>query len=337
MSIKRIGVGLLLITVAVVAAFVWWTKQPNTTPDALTLYGNVDIRQVSLAFDGNDRVVEMRVEEGDRVQAGQVLALLDTRTIRLQLAQASAQTEVLAQTLLALHNGSRPEEIHQAQAQVAAVQAEVQRNRLLLERLQNTAKQTAGRAVSAQELDNARSQLQVAQAQLDVAKQRASLVQIGPRAEDIARAEAQLKVAKAEQALLQHRLYLAELRAPQAGMVRARLVEPGDMASPQRAAYTIALTDPKWVRAYLSEPDLGRVRQGMSARVVVDSDPTQAITGRVGFISSVAEFTPKAVQTEELRTSLVYEVRIIVDDPTDILRLGMPATVHIDLSRASQP
>jgi len=335
--IKRLVVGIVLLVVAALTiGFIWRDKQQGASSDALTLHGNVDIRQVSLAFDGSDRVAEMRVEEGDRVQAGQVLAVLDTRTTALQLAQATAQTRVLEQALLALRRGSRPQEIAHASAQVDAAQAEVQRSLAQLQRLQNTAQQTGGRAVSAQDLDNARSQLLVAQAQLDAVQQTQKLTKLGPREEDIARADAQLQAAKAEQALLQHRVDQAELRAPQSGIIRARLLEPGDMASPQRAAYTIALTNPKWVRAYVTEVDLGRVRQGMTANVNVDSNPGRAIPGRIGFISSVAEFTPKTVQTEELRTSLVYEVRILVDDAADTLRLGMPATVHIELSSAKQ-
>jgi HlyD family secretion protein len=101
------------------------------------------------------------------------------------------------------------------------------------------------------------------------------------------------------------------------------------MSSPQRPVYSLAITDPKWVRAYVSEPDLGQTRPGMKAAVVVDSFPTRRFEGWIGFISPVAEFTPKAVQTEELRTSLVYEVRVFVKDPSDELRLGMPATVYL--------
>lgn len=332
---KRLMSGVaLIVVVALVAGYYGWRHQQPSSANVLTLYGNVDIRQVSLAFEGSDRVAEMRVDEGDRVQTGQVLAVLDTRTAVLQLAQATAQVGVLEQTLLALRNGSRPEEIAQADAQVAAAQAEVQRSHVQWQRLQATAGQTGGRAVSAQDLDNARTQWDVAQAQLAAVQQTRKLARLGPRAEDIARAEAQLQAAKAEQALLQHRVTLAELRAPQDGVIRARLLEPGDMASPQRPVYTIALTDPKWVRAYVSGDHLGRVHEGMDASVKVDSAPGRAIPGRVGFISSVAEFTPKTVQTEELRTSLVYEVRVLVDDADDALRLGMPATVHLALAAA---
>ena len=154
----------------------------------------------------------------------------------------------------------------------------------------------------------------------------------GPRKEDIAQAQAQLEAARAELALMQHELEEAELKAPIDAVVRARLLEPGDMASPQRPAFTLAITDPKWVRAYVAEPDLGRIQAGQEASVTTDSQPDHAIAGKVGYIASVAEFTPKTVQTEELRSSLVYEIRVMVDDREDRLRLGMPATVSLRLA-----
>jgi HlyD family secretion protein len=106
------------------------------------------------------------------------------------------------------------------------------------------------------------------------------------------------------------------------------------MASPQKPAFTLAITDPKWVRAYVSEPELGLVKPDMAATITVDAFPGRSFPGSIGFISPVAEFTPRNVQTEELRTSLVYEVRVFVTDENDDLRLGMPATVH--LPRAPQ-
>jgi HlyD family secretion protein len=329
--VKKFMLIALLLGLLVAAVLGWrWAYAP-TDARQLTLYGNVDIRQVSLAFEGSDRVAQMRVEEGDQVQAGQVLAVLDTRTTTLKLAQAEAQGAVLEQALLALRHGSRPEEIGQAAAQVVGAQAEVERARLQLERLEGAAASTGGRGISPQDLDNARTQWRVAQSRLQALRQAERLARQGPRREDIARAEAQLRAAQAEVALLRHQIALAELKAPQAAVVRARLLEPGDMASPQRPAYTLALTDPKWVRAYVSEPQLGRIRPGMVASVSTDAAPAQPMAGRIGFISSVAEFTPKSVQTEALRTDLVYEIRVRVDDPQDRLRLGMPATVRIDL------
>ena len=155
------------------------------------------------------------------------------------------------------------------------------------------------------------------------------LMLIGPRVEEIAEAEARLRGNEAQLAYLRQLLKDAELVAPDNAIVRTRLMEPGELASPQRPVFSLAIISPKWVRAYVSEKYLGLVRQKMKATISVDTFPNRVFDGWVGFISPVAEFTPKTVQTEDLRTSLVYEVRVFVTDPNDELRLGMPATVHL--------
>lgn len=325
-----------LCLLAVLALGVWfWVHQRDKGHDgALVLHGNVDIRQISLAFDGSGRVAELRVEEGDRVSAGAVLGVLDTRTLALQAEQAKAQIGVQQQNLLRLRAGSRPQEVAQARSRVTAAQADASQAEQDLKRLQGIAANTRERGVSAQDLDRARSHLQVAEAKVAEQREALRLTELGPRAEDVAGAEAQLKAAQAQLALLQHQIAQGELRAPADAVVRSRLLEPGDMATPQKPVFALALTQPKWVRVYVGEPDLGRVKAGMKARVVTDGRPGQSIAGKVGYISSVAEFTPKSVQTEELRTSLVYEVRVLVDDPQDVLRLGQPATVHLTTGAA---
>ncbi len=322
---KTIVIGVILA--AVIAAGIWMWLRPSGDQNHITLFGNVDIRQVSLAFEGSERVREVRVEEGDKVKAGQVLAVLDTRTLALQLAQVQAQAQAQQQALARLRNGTRPEEVEQSKAQVGAAQAQAELASQQLRRLRSVSADTSGRGVSKQDLDNAVAQLRVAQANLEDRRKALTLAQIGPREEDIAQAQANLVAADAQAALLQHQIDQGQLKAPRDGVVRARLLEPGDMATPQRPVYTVALTDPKWVRAYVNEMQLGFVRPGMAAEVRTDSSGGRALPGRVGYISSVAEFTPKSVQTEELRTDLVYEIRVLVDDPRDELRLGMPATV----------
>ncbi|MHB1099007.1 MAG: efflux RND transporter periplasmic adaptor subunit, partial [Burkholderiales bacterium] len=126
----------------------------------------------------------------------------------------------------------------------------------------------------------------------------------------------------------------ASLYAPSDGIIRDRILEPGDMASPQKPVYTLALTNPVWVRTYVPESDLGRLKLGMAAQVETDSHPGRKYQGWVGYISPSAEFTPKSVETAELRTSLSYQVRIFVCNPLNELRLGMPATVTIPLLEA---
>ena len=333
-NMKKILVVLLVVVLAVGAGIYFWLR-PAPDSSRFTLYGNVDIRQVSLAFEGSERVATMAVEEGDHVRAGQVLATLDTRTLTLQAQQAQAQVEIQEQASLRLSNGSRPEEVAQAQAQVAAAQADYELAAQQLKRLRGISAQTAGRGVSQQDIDAAASRVRVAQAQLDSRRKALQLSRVGPREEDIAEGQGQLKVARAQLALLEHRIEQAQLKAPQDAVVRARLLEPGDMASPQRPAYTLAINDPKWVRAYVDETRLGRIQPGMKAAITTDSHPDQPVEGTIGYISSVAEFTPKSVQTEELRTSLVYEIRVRVQDNDNRLRLGMPATVVIDTSQAA--
>jgi HlyD family secretion protein len=332
-----VRVALVIAAIAAVVALAVWLSHRRAPRTEIVLFGNVDLRQVELPFNNSERIAAVLAQEGDRVQRGQVLARLDTSRLAPQLAQAEATVAAQAQAVDRLHNGSRPEEIAQARANLALAQADAAQSRSRYERLQTLAQSSSGRAVSKQDLDDAKAGLQMAEARVAVNRQALVLAQAGPRREDIQEAEAHLKAQQAQLALLRQQMADAELRAPLNAVVRSRIAEPGEMASPQRAAFTLAITDPKWVRAYVSERDLPLVHSGMPAAVSVDAFPGHRFEGWVGFISPVAEFTPKSVQTEELRSSLVYEIRVFVKDPGDELRLGMPATVHLPLARAGTP
>lgn len=326
---KRLLIPLVVIAGLALAAGIWWQNRHRPAAGELVLHGNVDIRQIALAFDGSGRVTELRADEGDSVKAGAVLGILDTRTLALQAEQAQAEIDVQQQTLKRLRNGSRPQEIAQARSRLVAAQADAARARQDYSRLNEVAVSTQGRGISAQDVDRARSIWLVAQATVAERQEALRLTELGPREEEVAGAEAQLKASQAQLALLRHQIAQGMLLAPADAIVRSRLLEPGDMATPQKPAFALALTQPKWIRVYVSEPNLGRVKPGMAARVTTDSAPDTPIDGKVGYISSVAEFTPKSVQTEELRTSLVYEVRVRVEDRSDQLRLGQPATVRL--------
>lgn len=327
---KKILVALLLMAGAA-GGWYWWNHRVPEDTGALVLHGNVDIRQVSLAFDGGGRIAALRAEEGDSVKAGQVIGVLDTAMLALQARQAEAQVEAQRQVLLRLRNGSRPEEIAQVRAQLASAEAAAV---LAEQNLSRATRLQGSGTTSVQTLDQMRAQAEAARASVEQVRAALQLAEAGARAEDIAGAEAQLAAAQAGLALLRYQIERGQLKAPVDAVVRSRLREPGDMITSATAVFALALTDPKWVRVYASEPDLGRIRPGMAAQVFTDSHPDRPVAGQVGFISSVAEFTPKSVQTEELRTSLVYEVRVVVADEDDVLRLGQPVTVRLPTGTA---
>lgn len=321
---KRVIPVIVLLTVAL--AVTWWlvTRKPAT--DDLVLTGNIELRQVTLAFNGSQRIADVLVEEGARVSKGQVLARLETGRLAPLVSQAEAQVAGQQASLDRLRNGTRPEEIAQGRANLGAAKADAANAERQYER-QTVLIKTA--VTSQQALDQAQAAAETARAKVDVAQKALDLLVAGPRAEEIALAEAQLRASAAQLALLRQELDDADLKSPVDAIVRSRLMEPGEMASPTRPVFSLALTDPKWVRAYVSEVQLGNVKPGMRATVTIDSIPNRPFEGWVGFISPVAEFTPKTVQTTELRTSLVYEIRVYAKDPDNVLRLGMPATVTL--------
>jgi HlyD family secretion protein len=338
---RRSLVILLMLVLIAAGATIWWYTHREQHTDELLLYGNIDLRQVQLSFNSSERIIAVNVEEGIRVHKGQLLAKLDTSRLEPQVAQAEAQAAAQREVVARMHAGSRPEEKAQAHANVASAKADILNARLHYDRLKKLAVVTLpdksqARAVSKDDLDNAKMNLDVAEAKLTVAEKGRDLTLIGPRSEDIAEAEARLRANEAQLKYLKQLLADAQLFAPADAVVRTRLMEPGEISSPQKPVFSLAVVDKKWVRAYVSETKLSFVHHGMKASIVVDSFPDRRFEGWVGFISPVAEFTPKTVQTEELRTSLVYEVRVFVTDTKDELRLGMPATVHLPLPESNK-
>ncbi len=332
--ILRILILLLLLGGAAAGYWRWRTLEQEPPATELVLHGNVDIRQVELAFNGSERIAEMLLEEGQPVKAGQVLARLEADRLRHRVDHAAAQVAAQREVLAALEAGTRPEEIRKARADVAAAMVEAGNAERSHERLVPLA---AKNLASREQLDNAKTAAEAARARLQAAEDALDLAVAGPRQEDVAAARATLQAYQAQLALARRELADAELRAPAAGVIQDRILEPGDMASPQRPVYTLALTDPLWVRAYVAQPDLGKVPTGALARVTTDSFPDKSYPAWVGYISPTAEFTPKSVETQEVRTSLVYQVRVYVCDSQGELRLGMPATVSIPLGQSSPP
>jgi HlyD family secretion protein len=326
---------ILLIIAAVVAlgaGIVWFCNRDAPPPNELTLHGNVDIRQVELAFNASGRIDRMLVQEGVPVKAGQLLASLDTERLRLARQQAEAQVAVQRQVVARYLAGSRPEEIRLARAQRDAAKVAVADAEAYYRR---QADLVARKFISQQQADSARFALDKAHDQLKAAEASLRLAELGPRKEDVAAARAGLAANEAAVAVLQRDLDEGELRAPSDGVIENRILEPGDMASPQKPVFTLALTDPVWVRTWLAEPQLGRVPVGARAWVHTDSHPDKRYRAWVGYVSPSAEFTPKSVETTEIRSSLVYQARVFVCEGQGELRQGMPATVTIPLDQAA--
>jgi HlyD family secretion protein len=293
---------------------------------SLQIYGNVDIRQVNLGFRVSGRTQEMRLEEGDPVKAGDLIALLDQAPFRDQVNIARAQYEQAQANYEKMLNGFRKEEIDQARAQLAQAKANVANAELTYQR-QSSLRQT--NVISKQDMDNAIAQRDTTKAQEQAAAANLNLLLAGNRPEDIDAARAQMENAKANLESAERNLSDCSLFAPSDGVIITRAVEPGTIVSAGTTVYALALNEPIWIRTYIDAPDLGRIYPGMRALVYTDTNPDKPYEGQVGFISPIAEFTPKQVQTRELRTDLVFRLRVIISEPDKYLRQGMPVTVKL--------
>lgn len=321
---KRSLLGLLLLAGASAAAYTWY--QPRNPQPETVLYGNVDIREVEMAFRQSGRLLRMQYEEGASVTPGALLAELDDQPFRESLARAQAELTESQASLERLTHGYRPQEIAQAEATVQQAEAALAYAVSEFERQKSSASVGAS---TRQTLDQAQSSRTQAQAQLDSAREDLSMKREGSRQEDIAAAKA--RFASAQAALDQAKTALADthLYAPARAIVQARIREPGSMVSPTAPVYTLSLRDPVYLRAYVSETQLAKVVPGTLVQVTADST-SRVYHGRIGFVSPRAEFTPKSVETTDLRTDLVYRVRITVNDGDDGLRHGMPVTIRFD-------
>ena len=273
---RKILIPLLAIVVlGGVGVFFWQCSLRHEPPvTTLTLYGNVDIRQVQLAFNGADRIDRMLVREGESVRKSQLLAVLDTTRLQQNVALLDAQLAAQRQVVERLKRGNRPEEIRKARADAEAARIGAQNAEKTYRRLEDL---VAKKFVARQQADDAKAAADAAQSRFEAAQATSRLEVLGPRVEDIAAAKATLKANQAAVAIARKQLADASLYAPADGIIQDRILEPGDMASPQRPVYTLALTDPVWVRAYVQGPDIGKITPGMRAEVTTDSYPGKAI------------------------------------------------------------
>lgn len=325
---KRRGVRLIILVVLVALAIYGWRVGWFGSDDARqTISGNVEVREVELAFRVGGRIASIAVDEGDTVGPGQLVARLDGAPFADAMASARAEIEVADAALTRQRNGNRPQEIAEAEAALRAAQAVAANADKEFARVSDLA---AKGFVSAARVDATRAAKDSARAAIDEMRAKLSLLREGTRADAIAESAASRDAAQARQRRTATDMADTQLFAPSAGVVQTRVLEPGAIVAAGEPVLTLAITQPVRVRAYVPEPLLGKIKPGQQVNVVASDG--RRWPGRIGNISPTAEFTPRTVETESQRADLVYRIRIIVDDPKGALRQGQPITV--DLGKA---
>ena len=300
-------------------------SQPETH---LRLSGNIEVIQVEASFRVAGKILERPVDEGQVVQSGQLLARLDARDLEQQVAMRQADTATARAALDALLAGSRKEEIEASKAALEQASADLRRLEPDEARLRDLQQQGI---LSVRDYEATRAALDAARGKVRQADQQYALVRKGPRKEDIDQARARLDLAQQALALAQTQLSFATLSAPLAGVILSKNVEPMEYVAPGTSVVTLANLSQVWLRAYVEETDLGRVKVGQKALITSDTYPGKRYEGRVSFIASEAEFTPKSVQTRKERAKLVYRIKIDIPNPAMELKPGMPVDAEIAL------
>ncbi len=323
---KRLIVGLVLLAVAAAAFWLYNPSGAVDEPTAIKVSGNIEVTDAGVSFKIPGRIEARLVSEGELVEAGQVVARLAREELAQEVALRQADVRAAETDLAELAAGSRPEDIAQAEAALDLANAEAERWQVEAAR---QADLYAKDVVSARERETAETAHRVALARVREAEERLALLRKGPRAEQIAQLASRSARAREARTLAEMRLGFTLVRAPMTGVVLADHVEAGEYVGPGTPVITIGALDTMWLRAYIDETDLGRVKLGQRVQVSTDTYPDKTYDGVVSFIASEAEFTPKNVQTDKERVKLVYRVKVDVPNPASELKPGMPADGRI--------
>jgi len=328
---------ILIALAALITAGVYF--YPRFTKDSkaqneLVLSGNIEAHESLVSFKVQGRVVELPVEEGQSVEKGALLARLDDADYKQRVRIDEASVRVRQSNLALTLAGTREQEIKAAHGTMLDAQADMQQKKLDYDRAQRLFSEDT---LSAQDRDLADTALKRAQATFQAAQQKYNEALEGSRKEDIAIAQANLKEASANLGMSRVNLDYTVLRAPTAGVITVRQAELGEVVVPGTPVVTLADLDHIWLRAYIAETDLGRVRWGQDAVITTDTYRGKQYHGRISFIASDAEFTPKSVQTYKERVTLVYRIKIDIDNPNHELKPGMPADTRITLAADTKP
>jgi len=303
------------------------TAANQAADTTLRISGNIEAHESVVGFKVQGRIVELPVQEGQYVKQGDLLARLDNDDYRQQVSMDEAIVGTREAELELAVAGSRVQEIQASKQTLIDAQADLELKRAEFRRRQAL---LAEQGVSREDLDSAASKLKRAQATYERIKQTYGQIVEGTRKEELAVRRANLALAREALQMSRVKLAYTVLSAPVSGVVFVRQTELGEVVAPGTPVVTIADIDHVWVRGYLNETDLGRVRWGQSTTVRTDTYPDKAYQGRVSFISSQAEFTPKSVETHKERVTLVYRIKIDLDNPNHELKPGMPAEAVID-------
>lgn len=322
----KLLIPILVIGVAASAYFLYFKKEIN--PNRVKVSGNIEVTTVGVGFKIAGHVDRRLVDEGERVKKGQSVAQLETADLELDVTNAKAQLLATQATLAQLTNGSRPQDVAVARAIVRSAEADRNNASVEYQRMQQL---FAKGAVAAQERDRSQTAYANANARADQTVQQLSLSVEGPRREEIDLARARVEQAKQVLKLAQTRMSYAQITAPVDGVVLSKNIEAGEYVSPGTPVVTVGDLNQVWLKAYIAETDLGKVKLGQKVSVTTDTYPDKVYNGVVGFIASEAEFTPKSIQTAEERVKLVYRIKINIENAASELKPGMPADAVIKL------
>ena len=327
---KRVLIVLVIAAIGVGAWYFLRRTQPNPGPlNELRVSGNIEAHQSIVSFKVSGRVIDLPVEEGQSVKQGDIMARLDDEDYRREVKVDEANLRVMEAQLRKFEAGSRPQEIKAAEQAAQEARAELENKRIEFERMEGLFREGV---MSHQVRDDAEAAYKVAQARLARLEEQYRLADEGFRREDIEMASAQAGQAKEALELARIKLGYTILRAPISGVILVRNTELGEVLQPGTPVVNMANLDLVWLRAYIPETELGRVRWGQDVVVTTDTYPGKRYHGRVSFISSQAEFTPKSVQTFKERVTLVYRIKIDIANPQHELKPGMPADAIISLA-----
>ena len=329
MKSKRWLILLAVLLVAGVCAWVFFSRAGQRNGGPIRVSGNIEVIDAEVSFKIAGRVEQRLVDEGQMVEKGACVAVLDAADLTADLAMRQADLAGAQSQLAELEAGSRPAEIEAAKARLASAKAD---NERLETDFRSGQQLLEKKVISDEEFVHRKTLFEAAVARAREAEEQLKLVQEGPRKEQIDQARARVEQAKAAVTLAQTRLGYSRVAAPFAGMVLSKNVEPGEYVAAGTPIVTLGALREPWLRAYVNETDLGRIKPGQRVLVTTDTYPGKRYQGRISFIASQAEFTPKNVQTQKERVKLVYRIKIEIPNPNLELKPGMPADAEIQVS-----